>query len=96
VLCELNHSKNTSRENHGRPAPVILKSYSAQQTSAGTQQITAEHDLLETGPSVTWRAMTFQLSPSLMLCPDTSPDREDNDAGQPAARGGEHPVCSGD
>jgi hypothetical protein len=59
-----------------------------------SKQIAAERDLLETGPSVTWRAMTFQLSP-LVFCPDTSPDSEDNDAGQPAARGGEHPVCSG-
>jgi hypothetical protein len=47
------------------------------------EQITAEHDLFETGPSVTWRAMTFELSPSLMFCPDTSPDREDNDASLP-------------
>jgi hypothetical protein len=49
-------------------------------------------DFLEPGDRY---SLVVILSPSLMFCPTTGPDREDNDAGQHAAHRGEHPVCSG-
>jgi hypothetical protein len=59
------------------------------------EQITAEHDILEHRPQRHLEGDELPASPIIMPCPDTSPDREDNDAGQHSTHGGEHPVCSG-